>query len=102
MLVAKFSDGKSTTEGKPIAIASGAGIYRCRGMMYWLRWKDHTFDIREMWKLLGMGEQPYFIGENPKDWKVNPDFYTGFISGIEGTDFGELMRLHDEALGAAE
>lgn len=69
-------------------------------MMYWLRWKNHTFDIRVMWKILGINEQPYFLDENMDlcDWKVNPDFYTGFIAAIDGKDFGELMQQHDEAM----
>ncbi len=102
MRVTEFSDNKSTPSGTQIAMAEGSGIYTCRGMTYWLRWRDHTFDIRVMWELLGMEEQKYFIGEDSRDWKVNPDFYTGFVSGIEGKDFGELMRLHDCKLEAEQ
>lgn len=104
MLASKYADRKSTPCGKPIATASEADIRKCRGMMYWLRWKDHTFDIRVMWKLLGIENQPYFIEKDKPidDWKENPDFYTDFLASIEGKDFADLMRLHDEAMASCE
>lgn len=99
MLDSHFMDNKSEPFGNPICTVNGTPITRCKNMIYWFRWGEHTFDIRVMWKLLGIKEQdPYTNTSDPNymNWRENPSFYTDFINGIEGKDFNELMAQHDE------
>ncbi len=100
MLVSKFMDGKSTPEGRRLAITGGIPIKKCRGMTYWLRWGEHTFDIRIMWAMFGIKEEQYFLEANLSDdhYVVNPNFYSGFLDAIKGKDFSTLISEHDKIL----
>lgn len=104
MLHTVFVDGKSRPEGAPIAMSLGVAIRKCRGMMYWLLWGNHTFDIRIMWQLLGIDEQPYFSATNkpPGEWVINEEFYTDFVSSIAEKDFNELMERHDKEMNSVD
>ena len=88
MLVTQFADGKSEPEGHPICIAEGVPIYKCRSMIYWLRWGGHTFDIRIMWAELGLKDEEY----------GSQSFYENFINAIKDKNFQELMKRHDESI----
>lgn len=96
MLAIHMLDGKCQPEGSPLTYAGNIPIQRCLCMIYWLRWGDHVFDIRIMWNILGLSEQPYFTAHQSN--KVNPEFHTSFIAAIQEQDFKELMQLHDAAL----
>lgn len=92
-----LDDHKAIPEGPALTVADGVEIKKCRGMMYWLRWGEHTFDIRVMWSILGLNEEEYFseFNHSAKHYTRNTDFHSSFIEAIKGKSFADLMIEHD-------
>jgi len=103
MLITRFSDQEKNLPefGSRGVKIGGVYAYPQFGMIYWYRWRDHTFDIRVMRKLLSCPEEM----EADRDFKMPSKervnvVLCGLRDAVGQQDFEELMRRHDEILEA--
>lgn len=102
MLVSKFCDGKSVAEKMPGWPFDGVPVKRCKGMIYWYVWGEHTFDIRVIRKLLGAEEEitadKWFMEKKPDPCGSFQKVMVHLERLVAGRNFGEIMQMHDAAL----
>lgn len=82
----------------------GKTVYRQRGMIYWYRWGEHTFDIRVMRKILGLPESldaDYWFKDNSaytgQPERAFQEIVEQLRSAMDGCSFELLMAAHDTA-----
>lgn len=105
MHASKFIDAEKTVpEGAGIDL-DGMPVRRCRGMIYWYRWGRHTFDIREIRKLLGLqedhGADKYFMPDSAyfrKDQQALADIVGQIRNALGTKPFKPLIKQHDAVL----
>jgi hypothetical protein len=110
MLIATCADKeKCVPEGPGYGDFDGKPIRRQRGMIYWFRWGQHTFDIRVVRKLLGLPEDhdadKYFMPENryfSRSGEAVADILNEVRQAMGNKSFKDLIKEHDAALRAEQ
>lgn len=87
----------------------GALVQRQSTMTYWFRWRDHTFDIRVIRRLLRLPQQQ----DDVDLWFVNPAYRRDPEAALAvkvgqlrdalraaGQPFAAVLRQHDRQAGA--